>query len=489
MSTVRVTVLALALAGVARAAERPDILLIMPDQMRGDCLSAVGHPVVRTPNLDALAQQGVLFRRAYSTVPSCIPARYALLTGLSPQASGVVGFKSRKIRTPTLPDVLGNAGYATVLVGRNMHQAPPNHSVGYQKEILGSTYVDHDAYDKFLREAAPQSGGITKLVAATGVTFNWWQAHPWPLADELHPTAWVARQAEKAVADAPAGKPLFLTASFYAPHPPLFAPGKFFNALLDQALPEPAHGDWVDWTSLSPTGSQGGTRIRLEGDLLKRAQAGYYGLIEQIDMEIAPLVAAFKARSEKAGRPWLIVFTSDHGEMMGDHGYFRKCEPYEGAANIPFIFAGAADLGFKPGLRPSQPAALEDILPTLLALANVPAPAAVDGVNLLPVLRDAAMPTRDILHSEHAPIYTPEQAFHALTDGRFKYIWRPVDGAEQLFDLVKDPREVHDLSKGPDVAIWRQRLIEKLKERPEGFTNGRELIPGRAYAPIMKGRT
>src|SRR2546421_6414432 len=101
---------------------KPDILLIMPDQMRGDCMSARGHPVVRTPHLDKLAGEGTLLRRAYSTCPSCIPARHSLLTGLFPSTSGVVGFKGRPIMHPTLPKLLAEAGYATALVGRNMHQ-------------------------------------------------------------------------------------------------------------------------------------------------------------------------------------------------------------------------------------------------------------------------------------------------------------------------------------------------------------------------------
>ena len=92
---------------------RPDILLIMPDQMRGDCLSILGHPAVTTPNFDRLAENGVLFRRAYTTVPSCIPARYALLTGLYPQTSGVVGYKQKQIDCPTMPRLLRKAGYRT----------------------------------------------------------------------------------------------------------------------------------------------------------------------------------------------------------------------------------------------------------------------------------------------------------------------------------------------------------------------------------------
>lgn len=109
---------------LAQPTPRPDVLLIMPDQMRGDCLSILSHPVVSTPNLDQLAKAGALFRRAYSTVPSCIPARFALLTGLAPQTSGVVGFAAKPITTPTLPGVLSELGYSTVLVGRTMHQPP-----------------------------------------------------------------------------------------------------------------------------------------------------------------------------------------------------------------------------------------------------------------------------------------------------------------------------------------------------------------------------
>lgn len=472
---------------------KPDILLIMPDQMRGDCLSALAHPIVTTPNLDKLAADGVLFRRGYATVPSCIPARYALLTGMSPQASGIVGFQTKRLDTATLPEVLGGNGYATALVGRNMHQHPTNPSLGYQRNILGSTYVDGDPYDRFLRKAAPETGGIRKLVANTGVTYNWWQANPWPLDDNLHPTAWIARQSEKVVADTPSGKPLFLTASFYAPHPPLFAPKKYFNAILKRDCPEPAHGDWVNWEKLSPKGNKGGDRILLQGETLKRAQAGYYGLINQIDAEIAPLIAAFKARSEKAGRRWLIIVTSDHGEMMGDHGYFRKCEPFEGSANVPFIISGSPELGFKSGVRKAQVVTLEDIMPTLLALIGAPKPAKMDGIDLLPALRGEPGPVRDFLHLEHSPIYSKDQSFQCLTDGHFKYIWRPTSGQELLFDLDADPREERNLATVSTVQTtlleWRQELVDRLIDRPEGFTDGKKLIPGRPYKAVMRPTT
>jgi arylsulfatase len=469
---------------------KPDILLIMPDQMRGDCLSAVGHPAVRTPNLDWLAKQGALFRQAYTTCPSCIPARFALLTGQHPQTSGAVGFAAPPIATPTLPQVLGENGYAAVLVGRTMHQVPASKTCGYGRQVLGSTYVNDDDYDQFLQKSAPDSGGIRKVINALGVTTNFWQAKPWSLAEDLHPTAWIVSRSREIVAETPAAEPLFLTTSFYAPHPPLFPPKRYFDAYLKANLPEPARGDWVDWNALSPKGDKQGHRIRLEGETLRAAQAGYFGLIEHIDAQIAPLVADFQARSAKAGRPWLIVVTSDHGEMLGDHGYFRKCEPYEGSANVPFLITGSPELGLKAGLRVSgTPVCLEDIMPTLLALAGAKCPKSVDGLNLLPVLRGQQPAVRDCLHFEHATCYSYQQAFHALTDGRYKYIWRPADGTEQLFDLAQDPREERDLARdaahGGLLAQWRGRMVRELSGRPEGFSDGTRLISGRRYPPLQ----
>jgi len=470
---------------------KPDILLIMPDQMRGDCLSILNHPVLHTPNLDQLARQGVLFRRAYSTVASCIPARYALLSGLHPQTSGVVGFDAKPFAAPTLPELLAGAGYSTVLVGRNMHQVPASGSCGYQKSILGSTYVDNDEYDLFLRNAAPETGGIRALIEKVGVTLNHWQAAAWPLADELHPTAWVVAQSRKVVAESDARQPLFLTTSFYAPHSPLFPPKKFFDAYLKQKLPPPAHGDWEDWATLTPQGDAEGHRVLLEGEVLRNAQAGYFGLIEHIDTQIASLIADFKSRSGKAGRPWVIVVTSDHGEMLGDHGFFRKCEPFEGASNIPLIICASSDLGFKAGLRVMQPVCLEDIMPTLLALAGTQSPAKVDGVNLVPVMRGGKQVIREWLYFEHAPCYSKEQAYQALTDGTYKYIWRPLNGREHLFDLAADPREERDLSKDPTrqatLEEWRARLARHLANRPEGFSKDGKLIPGQKYLPLNQG--
>ena len=477
----------------AQKTAQPDILLIMPDQWRGDALSILKCSGVNTPQLDQLARDGALFRRAYVTVPSCVPARYGFLTGIFPQTSGVVGFKTKPITVPTLPGMLSEAGYHSVLVGRNMHQLKASGSCGYDQRILGSTYIDNDEYGKFLRRVAPQTGGILKQIETMGVNLNYWQANPWPLKDEWHPTEWVINRCRELVTQGDEAKPLFLTASFYAPHPPLFPPKKHYDACMDKELPSIARGDWVDWENITPEGNKTGQlqRVLLEGGVLRAAQAGYYGLIDHIDEQIAPLIRDFKARSEKAGRPWVVVFTSDHGEMLGDHGYFRKCEPFEGSANVPFLITGSKAMGFAKGVRSEQAVCLEDLMPSLLAMAGSEIPAHLDGENLLPTLRGETQQIRDWLHFEHAKCYSKEQAFHALTDGQWKYIWRPQSGREHLFNLVEDPREETDLSvvdaHAGRLGKWRAQLVKRLQNRPEGFVKDGKLIAGRPYGPLNEG--
>jgi arylsulfatase len=483
---------AFVMAQERRPQAQPDILILMPDQMRGDCLSVLGHPVAHTPHFDGLARSGALFRRAYATVPSCIPARHAFLTGRFPQTTGVVGFAGRPITVPTLPQELAKIGYTTALVGRNMHQIPAREGYGYATQVLGSTYIDDDQYDRDLRAAAPESGGVRAVVQRLGLSFNGWEAKAWPLADDLHPTAWVVQQATKLLGEASARQPLFLTASFYAPHSPLFPTRAFFEPCLAAELPKPAHGSWVDWQSLSPKGDAQQHRVRLEGVTLRNAQAGYFAMIRQIDSAIGPLLEAFRKRSREAGRPWLVVVISDHGEMLGDHGYYRKCEPYEGSANIPFLIAGSDELGFVAGLRSSQPVCLEDLMPTLLELAGATTPGGLDGISLTGVLRGKTEHVRDWLHCEHADCYSREQAFQSLTDGHWKFIWRPLDGSEQLFDLDQDPHEEHDLAREeashPTLLRWRRLLVDRLRDRPEGFSDGEKLMPGRPYPALPRQR-
>lgn len=230
-------------------------------------------------------------------------------------------------------------------------------------------------------------------------------------------------------------------------------------------------------------------RVHLAGDTLRRAQAGYFGLIKHIDDQIAPLIREFKQTSEREGRPWMIALFSDHGEMLGDHNLYRKCEPYEGASRIPFLIQGSEQLGWRKTHSCAAPVCLEDIMPTVLDAAGIAVPTGLDGRSLVPLLKGKSERVREYLHGEHAPQYDAEQAYHFLTDGILKYIWRPLNGKEQLFDRRHDVGECHDLADDPawsaSLALWRRRMVDILKDRPEGFSDGQRLIPGREYPKVL----
>lgn len=466
---------------------KPNILLIMPDQMRGDCLSLERHPVLLTPNIDAIGGSGVHFTKAYTTCASCIPARRSLLTGQFPATNGMVGYRGGcPLKVPTVTQILSNAGYATTIVGRYMHQSPYDEPYGFEKRVLGSTYIQDDDYAKMLDEKVPELGGIRGL----GISFNGWQAKSWTLPEYLHPTNWTVKRARDVIQEQDDNQPFFLTTSFYAPHPPLIPPAFYMNRYLNMDLPSCAIGDWATPPKNNAIGEGVDVhRTCLKDGVLRNAQAGYFGLINHIDDQLYWLISEFKQKSRKMNRPWLIVFTSDHGEMLGEHYYFRKCEPYEGSSRIPLLIQVSSEFEFKSGLKCNRPVCLEDIMPTMLESANISVPEYVDGKSLLPILRGENTEHRNWLHGEHAPCYSQRQAYHFLTDGKMKYIWRPLDGSEQLFDLENDSKELHDLtleeSNKEQVELWRRRLIEHLSGRPEGFTDGRELISGRPYKPVL----
>jgi arylsulfatase len=471
-----------------RKQTQPNILLIMPDQMRGDCLSIEDHHVLNTPVMDSIGKEGAYFSRAYTTCPSCIPARRSLLTGLYPKNSGMVGYREGlPITTPTLAQVLLNGGYATSLAGRYMHQFPKDEPYGFETQVLGSTYINDDDYAKYLEKKAPHLGGIKGI----GISCNGREVKAWPDEDQLHPTTWAINQSRHILEKHQDERPLFHVSSYYAPHTPLFPPENYINDFLKEDLPPIAIGEWAEEPPEEVyKDNLDSERVKLEGEELRQIQAGYYGLIKHIDDKLDKLIEEFKEKSRSMSRPWVILLTSDHGDMLGDHHYFRKCEPYEGSSRIPFLIQASPEFGFSVGLNCHTPVCLEDIMPTLIELSGLEPLEGLDGKSLVPILRGNREKVREWLHGEHAPCYTDEQGFHLLTNGHWKYIWRPFTGVEQLFNLSEDPTELVNLAQNLNyldvMEEVRERMIAELSSRSEGFVKDGKLVSGCSYPAIYK---
>jgi arylsulfatase len=462
--------------------EKPSILIFMTEQHRGDCLGVEDHPVLMTPNLDAIAGSGVRFVRAYSTCPTCIAARRSFLSGQFPATHGMVGYREgvEWDIEDTLPAVLSRAGYETAWVGRSMHQYPHDKRFGFEHMVTLEHRCPSD-YLKFFQERRPDDW---EGVYGTGVMHNDWTARPWHLEEDLHPTNWTVHEALRFLRDRDTSRPFFLVVSFLAAHPPLVPPAFYLERYLRIGVPDPVIGDWA---APPPDGGRGmnvsSERVDLGGEALLCARAGYYGLLNHLDDQIRRIVNPVTGVDRTTGNNTAIMFVSDHGEMLGDHHLWRKTVPYEPSARIPFLLRAPERFGVRSGTVEDRPVGLPDVMPTVLDLAGVPVPESVEGRSVLPLSRGEDAEWREYIHIEHAPVH------HALTDGREKYIWFAADGREQLFRLADDPTECRDLAADPGEAEtlgrWRALLMRELADRPEGFTDGTRLVPGRPYPAVL----
>jgi arylsulfatase len=461
--------------------QQPNILLIITDQQRGDCLSSAGHPVLLTPNMDAIGGAGARFSRAYVTCPSCIAARRSILSGQFPRTHGMVGYADgvEWNAPPTLPGVLRDAGYHTMMVGRSMHQHPVRKRYGYD-QMITACHMGGTDYDEWLQAHAPLN---TAGYYDGGLLHNDWTAKPFHLPETLHHTNWTVDMALEMLRKRDPSCPFFLTVSFLAPHPPLQPPAHYFERYLRTGVPTPVIGDWARPPAQDNLPVDAGC-IDLSPEAFLSMRAGYYGLINHIDDQLRRLLGHFQRMGWGEYDNTVILFVSDHGEMLGDHYRFRKSLPYEASTHVPFLLQAPGRYGLDAGRVVDAPVCLEDIMPTLLDLAGVDIPDTVEGRSLLPLLRGETDHWRDSLHLEHAP------NFHALTDGREKFIWHVADGREQFFDLTTDPTECRDCIADPEyhsrITWWRQRLITELRDRPEGFTDGERLIAGQEYRAVLQ---
>jgi arylsulfatase A-like enzyme len=409
-----------------------------------------------------------------------VPARRSIISGQFPARHGALANVNSEWHVEhTLASVFRDSGYQTAWIGRSMHQYPVRKRFGFEECVISDHRLDDD-YDEFLRRNMPEAGGGYH---DGGPAHNDWTARPFHLPEQLHHTNWTVYEALRFLKRRDPTRPFLLVASFGAVHPPLVPPAFYFERYLRTGVPEPVYGGWATPPPDDGTGARvDSVRVHLTGEMLLSARAGYYGLINHLDDQIRRLMKGPLGGVSQTDT--VILYTSDHGEMLGDHYMWRKSVPYQGSVRVPLLVRAPERFGIRAGVVVDRPVCLEDVMPTLLDLAGVETPPTVQGRSLAPLMRGEDIEWRDWIHIEHA------RRHHTLTDGRSKYIWFAADGREQFFDLVSDPGELHDLSAAPEasdgIARWRERLVAELKDRPEGFSDGTRLVPGRPYPAEIK---
>ncbi|MDA0745264.1 MAG: arylsulfatase [bacterium] len=462
--------------------QRPNILLITTDQQRGDCLGCDGHPVLETPYLDELAEGGARFPHAYTSVPSCTPARAGILTGMDQWNHGrltMTGGDSLEFPA-TLPGELSKAGHHTQAVGK-MHFHPQRKLYGFHNLVLdesgrrtGNFVSDYHTWFDEHKEGAYGYRDHS-------IDWNSWMARPSHLPEHLHPTHWTASEGVKFLQQRDPVKPFFLWLSFARPHSPYDAPQSYYDMYINNPnIPKAAVGDWAAPYD-KPVADVNAPRAHRTDAETHRARAGYYGNITFIDHQIGRVLYELRRHDPKAYANTLILFTSDHGDMMGDHHHWRKTYAYEGSARIPFLMRYPTTWDLPRNQTLNQPIELRDIMPTLLDAAGASIPDSCDGQSLLRLARGETEGWRTCVQGEHTTCYDKEHGMQYVTDGLEKYIWFHHTGKEQFFDLEADPLECHDLAADPAqqdrIDIWRSRLAQINEERgdPRG-KNGR-LVP------------
>jgi arylsulfatase A-like enzyme len=484
-------------------ASRPNILLITSDQQHWTTLGAI-NPRIRTPALDRLAAEGTRFERAYCNNPVCSPSRSTIITGLYPAWHGcwTIGVKLSE-DVPNVGDTFRQHGYATALIGK-AHFQPLASAPGQESLECQPTLRDLDFWRQFHGpwygfehvEVARNHGDESHAGQHYAIWMeehglkNWreyfqpWPPAPgarqrqyvWELPEEFHYSRWTAERAITTMERSRhEQRPFFLWASFHDPHPPYLAPepwaslydpeemepGRLVEGELDLMPPHfpKTQEQKPDFSMYQETrfGNHGFQSHRIDAARLRKNMAVYYGMISLMDQQIGRILEALDRLG--IAENTLVVFTTDHGHFLGQHGLIHKgAFHYEDLLRLPFLVRFP---GHVPAGQASQSLqALIDLSPTFLTAAGIEVPGLMQGVSQLDVWRGAVDRARDhvIVENRHQPT-----AVHLRTyiEQRYKMtVYRDQDYGE-LFDLQEDPEERHNRWDDPSFAPTREALLRR----------------------------
>lgn len=462
--------------------DQPNILLLMSDEhtFRGFSYrdaDAEGEPVA-TPTFDAIAGASASFDQTYCSMPLCTPSRMSILTGLEPRNCGAWTNKSvLRPEHPTIPDVLGNAGYETCLVGK-MHLGGNRQFCGFDNrpygDLTGNGGHETDPLPNLEHEIL---AGSAKMPIEEGTRPR---RHPDPMrsrtadagvteipesllqeSNVIEETVSFLREHEHANPD----QPWFMTASFSRPHFPLTVPERYFDRYWPDGVTEPKigrEGDAAEHRIVEAMADQFQTDAIDEEELL-RARAAYFACIEYLDDRIGDLLALL--RRNDLLKNTIVIYTSDHGELAGEHGLWWKHSWHEAATRVPlFVQLPSHRHGGTEPAEIETPVSLVDLFPTICGLTGVSPPDALDGMDLSLAVRSGREPDRYPVFSDNlVPRWGRGTEFRAVRDGDYKYV-RFREGDELLFNVASDPLEQYDLSDDDAVAEVRDRLSTLVEE-------------------------
>ena len=459
-----------------------NILFITTDQQRQDSLPCYGREFVNTPALDSLAREGVVFDNCTSVSPVCQPCRASFMTGQYPHVTGVPeNFRWIRPDSPTIARTLRDAGWRTSAIGK-MHFQPWDAAEGFEERIIAEDKRHIFLPDDWAKEL--EKAGYSKYhpaeVSGYGRNLG---AITSPLPEELHVDSFIGRKATEWIENRGSGgeqAPFFLWVSFNSPHDPYDPPASFADLYSDAAVPEPV-GSAAE-LDLKPAYQRElipfyrnnplylSDYDKLDTTTIRRIRKNYYATISLVDRQIARIRTAL----EKTGLAdsTLIVFSSDHGDMLGDHGLPFKSTYYEGSLMVPLIIRGP---GVASAVRNQASVNWIDLHATFLAAAGVDIPDYVQGRDIRPLLYDPAIIDQDESFSEleGSCMVRTRTAKLVLCD----------TGEGELYDLSEEPQEVRNHFDDPAYSALRTELSGKITRHLLSHSRTRRFGGGKITTP------
>ncbi len=438
------------------AADRPNVLFLICDDLNCD-IGCYGHAQVKTPNIDRLAARGVRFANAHCQYPLCGPSRASFMTGWYPDQTlihrNAIFLRERAPRAVTLAEHFRASGYFATRIGKIFHYNVPLHigTGGHDDPYSWNQTINPRG-----RDVIDQDQVFSLRPGSYGGTLSWLAAEG---TDAEQTDGIAATEAAKRLRDhADSGEPFFLAVGLYRPHTPYVAPKKYFDMYpIDQIkVPEVPEGYLA---TLPAPAAKSLTRkkeqVDLDPRLARQAIQAYYASITFADAQLGDILAALQQTGLEDNT--IVLFTSDHGYHMGEHGHYQKTTLFENATHVPLILAGP---GVARGGVAETMAEMVDFYPTLSELAGLPKPKSASGVSLVPAANDPQTLVRDSALTQFDSGYSLRTAEYRFTQ------WGP-DGRDgfELYDRRTDPAEMTNVADDPNYADVSRKLRQRLRER------------------------